>query len=92
VKGALPRLHPEDLKALAAEIVVQLRPAMADADPEMTREEAAAYCRISVREFDRERERHEAQLKPARTTRPLLWRRSTLDCYRALRGGFKKAS
>lgn len=84
------RIHPDDLQAIIAGVVVQLRPALADADPEFTREEAADYCRISVSEFDRERGRHPEALRPARTTRPLLWRRSTLDCYRAVRAGFKR--
>lgn len=86
----MTRLHPDDLQAIITGVVVQLRPAMADADPEFTREEAAEYCRMSAREFDRERGRRPDLLKPARTTRPLLWRRSTLDCYRALRAGFKR--
>jgi len=81
------RLHPADLEALAQRTAQLMRPTLLDTDPEMTREEAAAYCRLSVREFDRERERFAATLKPARASRPILWRRSTLDIYRAQRGG-----
>lgn len=81
------RMHPEDIKLLARETAALLRPSLIDTDPEMTRDEAAAYCRISAREFDRERDRFADTLKPARNTRPLLWRRSTLDIYRAIRAG-----
>jgi hypothetical protein len=80
------RLHPEDLQAIITGVAVQLRPALADADPELTRVEAAKFCRISMREFDRERTRYPDALKPARHRRPLLWRRSTLEVYRASRG------
>lgn len=83
----ITRLHPADLEALAQRTAQLVRPVLLDSDPELTRVEAAAYCRISVREFDNERERFPKALKPARTTRPLLWRRSTLDCYRAIRAG-----
>lgn len=86
------RLHPDDLEALAVRTVQLMRPALLDPDPEMNREEAAAYCRVSVREFDRERERYPEHLKAARNTRPLLWRRSTLDCYRAVRAGLRRSA
>lgn len=69
---------------LAADrVVAKLRPQLLDTDPHFTREEAAKYCRISVAEFDRERDRVPKLLAAARTRRPLLWRRSTLDIYRA---------
>jgi hypothetical protein len=89
----IPRLHPADLEALAQRTAQLMRPVLLDTDPEMTKAEAALYCRCSEREFDRERERFLKNLKPARNSKPLLWRRSTLDCYRAIRaGGERKAS
>lgn len=72
-----------DVERVAQRVAAILRPQLLDTDPLFTRAEAAAYCRVSLAEFDRERIRHPKLLKPARNRKPLHWRRSTLDVYRA---------
>jgi hypothetical protein len=84
-----------DVERIAAAVAVRLQgqaPAVADPDPELTRAEAAKFCRLSLREFDRERSRYPKVLTPSRATRPVLFRRSTLEIYRARRPALASAA
>jgi hypothetical protein len=89
------KLDPEDHRAIAQNVVEMLRGDVAavasratDPDPLFNREQAAAYCTLTVRTFDRERKRLPDALKPAATAGPLAhrWRKTTLDLYKLTQG------
>lgn len=84
-KAAVPTLSARDL-ALAELIIGKLRVLQLQAVPDLGREEAAHYCGLSLRAWDRECRRYPRLLKPCKPTRPLRWWVSTLDIYRTLRG------
>lgn len=83
----MPRLSEFDVERIASAVAEKILLKREDKDPELGRKAAALYCSISVREFDRERLRFPKVLVEARSSRPVLFRRSTLDVYRASRAG-----
>lgn len=95
-------LTPEDIEAVANRVVQKLRESPpASNDPILTREQAAAFCSLSSRTFDRERQRVPLALAPVGDVGPLSkrWRLSTLEMYLLSNGrplnhprGRKKAS
>lgn len=82
-------MNERALQRLADIVVARLKPQLLDTNPQFTREEAAAFCRISVREFDRERARYPQLLAPNRDAKPLLWSRDRLEIYRSQRATLK---
>lgn len=69
----------ERIARRVAELLAEIRP-----DRQVfNRREAAEYCGLTVRTFDRERRRVPGDLAPVGTAGPLLrrWRRDTLDLY-----------
>lgn len=81
-------LSPASVDAVARRVLELQRempaaPAAIAADPLLTREEAARFCNLTLRTFDRERKRVGDKLAPAATEGPLArrWRKSALDLY-----------
>lgn len=74
-------LSPEDIQAIASEVVRQMRSIPQDGDVRISRAEAAKYLGVSAATFDRMR-RGVKFLSPISTT-PLRWSRATLDTYKA---------
>ena len=73
-------LSPEDIQAIASEVVRQMRTIPQDGDVRMCKREAAKYLGVSARTFDRMR--GDVKLLSPVSTTPLRWSRSTLDQYK----------
>jgi hypothetical protein len=73
-------LSPEDIQAIASEVVRQMRSIPQDGDVRMNKAEAARYLGVSARTFDRMR--GDVKLLSPVSTTPLRWSRATLDQYK----------
>lgn len=90
-QAAIARLSPADIEAIAQRVaaVTADRAEPAERITPLTRTQAARYCGLTVRSFDRERKRLPGSLSPIAESGPLSrrWSRDTLDLY--LFGGGK---
>jgi hypothetical protein len=73
-------LSPEDIQAIASEVVRQMRTIPQDGDVRMNKAEAARYLGVSARTFDRMR--GDVKLLSPVSTTPLRWSRAALDQYK----------
>lgn len=74
-------LDAQDIDAIANAVVSKLRVSATDADPRLSRLEAAKYLGVSPTTFDRLR-LTEKLLRPV-SQRPLRWSGKALDMHRA---------
>ena len=72
-------LTNEDVTAIAAEVVRQLRFAPAHNDIRLTRSQAAEYLGVSTSTFDTMREKPENKLLRPVTEQPMRWAKECLD-------------